>query len=86
MLMRTHIGAVAAFRHVCVVPKLPKTRSGKILRAALRSLADGAKFEIPPTIEDPAVIEDIRAMLGSMRHERAPFHISPNHGVINDQS
>lgn len=66
-LMRSHIGAVAAFRHVCVVPKLPKTRSGKILRAALRSLADGSKLEIPPTIEDPGVIEDIRAMLGSMR-------------------
>ena len=52
-LMRSQIGAVAAFRHVCVVPKLPKTRSGKILRATLRSLADGARPEIPATIEDP---------------------------------
>jgi propionyl-CoA synthetase len=66
-LMRTHIGAVAAFRHVCLVPKLPKTRSGKILRAALRSLADGGQPEVPPTIEDPAVLEDIRALLGTMR-------------------
>jgi propionyl-CoA synthetase len=63
MLMRSQIGAVAAFRHVCVVPKLPKTRSGKILRAALRTLADGGDPEIPPTIEDPGVLEDIRALL-----------------------
>lgn len=65
-LMRTHIGAVAAFRQVCVVPKLPKTRSGKILRGALRALADGTIPEVPPTIDDPAVLEEIRAALASM--------------------
>ena len=65
-LMRTHIGPVAAFRHVCVVNKLPKTRSGKILRAALRALADGGIPEVPPTIDDPAVLEEIRVLLASM--------------------
>jgi propionyl-CoA synthetase len=64
-LMRTHIGPVAAFRHVCVVNKLPKTRSGKILRAALRALADGEIAEVPPTIDDPTVLEEIRVLLAS---------------------
>jgi propionyl-CoA synthetase len=65
-LMRNRIGAVAAFRQVCVVPKLPKTRSGKVLRAALRTLADGGTPEIPPTIEDPGVLDEIHALVKSI--------------------
>jgi propionyl-CoA synthetase len=49
------------------VNRLPKTRSGKILRSSIRKIADGAEFAIPATIEDPSVIEDLRALLGVVR-------------------
>jgi propionyl-CoA synthetase len=61
--VRAQIGPIASFRNVCVVPKLPKTRSGKILRATLRKLAEGDTSEVPATIEDPRVLEDIRRLL-----------------------
>jgi propionyl-CoA synthetase len=46
-----------------VVARLPKTRSGKILRAALRRLADGEMAAAPPTIDDPAILDEIRVVL-----------------------
>ena len=61
--VRSMIGAVACFRRVHVVDRLPKTRSGKILRRTLRALANGADPEIPSTIDDPAIIDEIRARL-----------------------
>ncbi len=61
--VRSTVGAVACFRQVHVVPRLPKTRSGKILRRTLRALANGENPELPSTIEDPAVIEEIRSSL-----------------------
>jgi len=61
--VRQRIGPVAAFRHVVIVPRLPKTRSGKILRRTVRALADGMPFTVPPTIDDPASIEEIRDAL-----------------------
>jgi propionyl-CoA synthetase len=57
--MREAIGAVASFRRVLVVNRLPKTRSGKILRGTLRAIADGAPFTPPSTIEDPAVLDEM---------------------------
>ncbi|MDD2705732.1 MAG: propionyl-CoA synthetase, partial [Acidocella sp.] len=60
-LVREKIGPVAAFRDVMVVPRLPKTRSGKILRATMRKIANGEPVTIPSTIEDPAVIDQITA-------------------------
>jgi propionyl-CoA synthetase len=60
-LVREKIGPVAAFRDVMVVPRLPKTRSGKILRATMRKIANGEPVTIPSTIEDPAVIDQIAA-------------------------
>lgn len=51
---------MAVLRQVLVVRRLPKTRSGKILRAILRKLADGEGFEVPSTIDDPAVLDEIR--------------------------
>jgi propionyl-CoA synthetase len=57
-LVRARIGAIASLKSVHVVARLPKTRSGKILRKTLRSIMDGKKYEIPPTIEDPGVLED----------------------------
>ena len=63
-LIREQIGAVACFRHAAMVARLPKTRSGKILRKTLRQLADGEEFTIPSTIDDPAILDEIREVLG----------------------
>jgi propionyl-CoA synthetase len=63
-LVRERIGPVAAFRDARVVTRLPKTRSGKILRASIRKIADGETAAVPPTIEDPTALDDLRAMLG----------------------
>jgi len=58
-LVRDKIGAVAALRTVMVVARLPKTRSGKILRGTVRSIADGADWKMPATIDDPAVLDEL---------------------------
>ena len=62
-LVRERIGPVAAFRDARVVARLPKTRSGKILRATIRKIADGETPPVPPNIEDPAVLDEIGAAL-----------------------
>ena len=63
-LVRRRIGAFANFKRAVLVPRLPKTRSGKILRATIRKLVDGAAFDVPSTIEDPATLDEIKAALG----------------------
>ncbi len=70
-LVRERIGPVAAFRHARVVSRLPKTRSGKILRASIRRIADGEDAPVPPTIEDPAALEELRLVLDPDRSARA---------------
>ena len=62
-LVRDQIGPVAAFKDARVVARLPKTRSGKILRGSIRRIADGQDAAAPPTIEDPAVLEELRLSL-----------------------
>jgi propionyl-CoA synthetase len=62
-LVRDEIGAVACFRQADVVPALPKTRSGKILRKTMRGIAHGKEEPIPSTIEDPAVLDTLRPIL-----------------------
>lgn len=62
-LVRDKIGPVAAFKQVCTVKRLPKTRSGKILRATIRAIADGEDFKIPATIDDPAILDEIAEVL-----------------------
>ena len=64
-LVREMIGPVAAFRKVAIVKCLPKTRSGKILRRTLRNIVDGEAFTVPATIDDPAVLDDIRQALAA---------------------
>ncbi len=65
-LVRDKVGPVAAFRDVIVLPRLPKTRSGKILRKTMRQIVDGEDFVVPPTIEDIGVLEDLTvALMGS---------------------
>jgi propionyl-CoA synthetase len=61
--VRDEIGAVAALRRVDVVTALPKTRSGKILRASMRAIADGVDAPVPSTIEDPDVLDALRPTL-----------------------
>jgi propionyl-CoA synthetase len=58
-LVRERIGPVAAFRRALVVGRLPKTRSGKILRATMRDIAAGRDYRAPSTIEDPAALSEI---------------------------
>ena len=62
-MVRDRIGPVAAFKEARVVLRLPKTRSGKILRASIRKLADGEDAAPPPTIDDPAILGEIAAVL-----------------------
>jgi propionyl-CoA synthetase len=61
--VREKIGPVAAFRTARIVPRLPKTRSGKVLRATIRKIADGEPYAVPPTIDDPAALEEIAAVV-----------------------
>ncbi|MBN1238411.1 MAG: propionyl-CoA synthetase [Gammaproteobacteria bacterium] len=63
-LVRDRIGPVAAFKRALVVERLPKTRSGKILRGTLRRMADGEPYTVPATIDDPAILDEIAAKLG----------------------
>ena len=63
--VRDEIGAVAALRTVIVVPRLPKTRSGKILRATMRKIADREEFKTPATIDDPVILDEIRSALAA---------------------
>jgi len=62
-LVRERIGPVAGLRRVDVVAGLPKTRSGKILRRSMRGIADGRNEPVPPTIDDPSVLEALRPIL-----------------------
>ncbi|MEM6668035.1 MAG: propionyl-CoA synthetase [Pseudomonadota bacterium] len=62
-LVREQIGPVAAFKLVTVVDRLPKTRSGKILRATMVKIADSAEFKMPATIDDPVILDEIKEAL-----------------------
>jgi len=62
-LVRDQIGPVAALRQIDVVPALPKTRSGKILRKTMRGIADGRDEPVPSTIDDPAALDALRPLL-----------------------
>ncbi|WP_286219947.1 propionyl-CoA synthetase [Marinobacter apostichopi] len=58
-MVRDKIGAIACFRRAMVVERLPKTRSGKILRRVIRQIADGEEYTVPSTIDDPAILDEI---------------------------
>ena len=62
-MVRDRIGPVAAFKDAKVVARLPKTRSGKILRATLRRIADGEAYVVPPTIDDPTILTEMEGTL-----------------------
>lgn len=62
-LVRKEVGPVAALNKVVVVPGLPKTRSGKVLRKTMRGIADGKQVDVPSTIEDASILEILRPLL-----------------------
>ncbi|MCW8848046.1 MAG: propionyl-CoA synthetase [Sedimenticola sp.] len=62
-LVRQKIGPVAAFKKVVVVERLPKTRSGKILRGTMKKIADGQEYKMPATIDDPVILDEITEAL-----------------------
>ncbi len=68
--VRDQIGPVAAFKLALVVDRLPKTRSGKILRATMVKLADGETFKTPATIDDPAILDEIRSALQTLGYAK----------------
>ncbi len=66
-LVRHEIGPVASFKYVCIVKALPKTRSGKILRSTIRKIVDGEYWEMPATVENPVVFEEIIQVLKKIK-------------------
>ena len=69
-MVREKIGAVASFKKAVVVGRLPKTRSGKILRGTMKRIADGAEYKVPATIDDPAILGEISESLGRIGYPR----------------
>jgi propionyl-CoA synthetase len=62
-MVRDEVGAVASFKDVAIVPALPKTRSGKVLRKTMRGIADGKDESVPSTIDDASVLDTLRPVL-----------------------
>ncbi|MBJ3762604.1 propionyl-CoA synthetase [Maribius pontilimi] len=70
-LVRDKIGPVAAFKLAVVVDRLPKTRSGKTLRATMAKIADGENFKTPATIDDPAILDELRERIAAIGYPKA---------------
>ena len=68
--VRDQIGPVAAFKLACVVDRLPKTRSGKILRGVMQKIADGLPYKPPATIDDPAILDEVRTALSGLGYAK----------------
>ena len=71
-LVRERLGPVASFKTVAIVDALPKTRSGKTLRATIRQIADGEDWSVPPTIEDSSVLDDFAHLLPTLNYGSEP--------------
>jgi propionyl-CoA synthetase len=69
-LVRDKIGPVAAFKQAVVVKRLPKTRSGKILRGTMQKIADAQSYKPPATIDDPAILDEIAASLAGIGYAK----------------
>jgi propionyl-CoA synthetase len=70
-MVRERVGPVASFKAAAVVERLPKTRSGKVLRGTMRRIADGEEWQAPATIDDPAILDEIAAALGTLGYPPA---------------
>jgi propionyl-CoA synthetase len=71
-LVRERIGPVAAFKQAVVIKRLPKTRSGKILRGTMQKIADSQEYRMPATIDDPAILGEITEALKSLGYAKSP--------------
>ena len=71
-MVRERIGPVASFKAASVVPRLPKTRSGKILRGTMAKIADGVPVNLPATIDDPAILGEIEDALAKLGYAKKP--------------
>ena len=69
-MIRDQMGAVASFKTAAVVKRLPKTRSGKILRGTIRKIADGETYTVPSTIDDPVILDEIADSLRGVGYAR----------------
>jgi len=69
-MVREKIGPVAAFKVAAVVNRLPKTRSGKILRGTMKKIADGQEYKAPATIDDPAILGEITEVLETLGYHK----------------
>jgi len=69
-LVRQKIGPIASFKAAAVVNRLPKTRSGKILRGTIKKIADGVPYTVPATIDDPVILDEITHILRGMGYPR----------------
>jgi propionyl-CoA synthetase len=69
-MVRQKIGPIASFKAAAVVKRLPKTRSGKILRGTIKKIADGVAYTVPATIDDPAILDEIAETLHGMGYPR----------------
>jgi propionyl-CoA synthetase len=76
-LVRDRIGPVASFKTAAVVDRLPKTRSGKILRGTMRRIADGEEYSTPATIDDPVILGEIGAALRGIGYAQQPASSVP---------
>ena len=76
-LVRERIGPIAVFRKAVVVDRLPKTRSGKILRGTMRRIADAEEYATPATIDDPAILDEIESALERIGYARAKAVAAP---------
>ena len=75
-LVRDEVGPVASFKHVGIVARLPKTRSGKVLRGTMRRIADGEPYRMPATIDDPATLDEVRVALEQLGYARPTAAVS----------
>ena len=69
-MVREQVGPIASFKAVAIVARLPKTRSGKILRGTMRKIADGASYSVPSTIDDPATLDEIGEALKTIGYAK----------------
>ena len=72
-LIRDKIGPVASFKSGVVVKRLPKTRSGKIVRGTIKRIAEGTPYTVPATIDDPATLDEIAADLATVGYPQTPL-------------
>jgi propionyl-CoA synthetase len=78
-MVRDQIGTFASFKQAVIVKRLPKTRSGKILRGTMRKIVDGKKYNIPSTIDDPIILKEIEKAVKAIQQDEKTSRVARNH-------